>query len=442
MEKMKRVVLGLILSLAILSPTRAQVVCDYTIPPGVSVANSRTNYTGVKPGDTVCFEAGQRGSVALRNFSGTISQPITFINTGGQVVFNSTDTHAILIQNSRYFRLTGTGDDRSEYGIKIIASGGHGVRIGYKSSDFLVDHIEVSAATGTGITALSSGVCSDGSTNNYDYDGDGAYAYDVGDVIKRGVFTQTNSIFHDNYIHNVKTEGLYIGSSSYSNGAVVACTAGTEIVLDPVLVGVEVYNNRIEATGWDGIQVGSAVDDCNIYNNDISRDSQANIIYQQSGIMDNPGNVCDIHHNFISNGGGTGIYLQGAGGGNVYNNTIINAGRNGNNRGHGITVNSPKSTNVFSNVIINPLDYAFSVFGTGGGVVQTNTIISDRAIIIATQVFTKVVVSGNSIFANKTLTPTPTNTPTSTPTATSTRTPTATATPTGTPCSCPCACSK
>ncbi len=39
------------------------------------------------------------------------------------------------------------------------------------------------------------------------------------------------------------------------------------VVLPHILKGVKVYNNVLENTGWDAIQVSSATSDCEIYNN-------------------------------------------------------------------------------------------------------------------------------------------------------------------------------
>jgi parallel beta-helix repeat protein len=335
--------------------------CDHIIGRTVSIANGRTNYAGVSPGDTVCIEAGTRNYLTLRNFQGTAEQPITFINFGGQVVVNGTNnTHGILFQNSRFFHLTGSGSGAIPYGIKIIYSQGHGVSIGYKSSDFEVDHVEVTGVVQIGISSGTKAVCSDGSSNNYDYDGDGTYQGDLDDVVNRSNFVQRNSVFHDNYIHQVGTEGFYIGSSYYSKEKQAACASGSETMYDPVLSGVRIYDNRVEETGWDGLQVGSATEECIIRDNEIYGDSRAVQPDQQSGIMNNPGSVCDIYNNLIKDGGGPGIYIQGNGGNRIYNNIILNPGQNGDGRGNGISIatgsNEGDSIYVWNNTIINPRD--------------------------------------------------------------------------------------
>ena len=335
--------------------------CDHLIEQGISTADGRTNYSGVKAGDTVCIAAGTRGDLKLANFQGSAQNPITFINYGGQVVIDSDTSHGILFQNSSFFRLTGTGDPKIEYGFKIINSTNVGVQAAYKSSNLEIDHIEVSGVKGAGIMSKDKALCSDGSGNNHDYDGDGIIQGDLDDVVNRDNFTQYNSVFHDNYIHDVGTEGFYIGSSFYE-GREASCNSGTETLYAPVLRGVRVYNNKVTGAGWDGLQVGSATENCNIHHNEILRDSQANELYQESGMMIAHGSVCNVYNNYIKDGGGPGIFVQGNGGNIIYNNVIVNAGQNqplGNNGGDGITVfgTSGNGISILNNTIVMPRNF-------------------------------------------------------------------------------------
>lgn len=361
------------------------VSCDHTIDLNTPVADTRYGYSSVRPGDTVCIAAGNRADLALRNFQGTPENPITFVNFEGQVVIDSRTSHGILIQNSRFFRLTGSGVHGMDYGIKIIRSSGPGVDVGYRSSDFEIDHIEISGVGGGAITAKTRAVCSDGSSNDYDYDGDGIKLGDLDDVVNRSNFIQVNSVFHDNYIHDVSTVGFYVGSSFYTEGKRLSCNSGQEIVYDPVVKGVRVYNNVLADLGRDGIQVGSATEDCEIHHNQVFRDSQANVAFQQSGVMNNPGSVCNIHGNFIKDGGGPGIFVQGNGGNIVYNNVIVNAGQNqpvGGSGGNGIAVfdgsNPGNSVYVMNNTIVRPQNYGIVFVSDEGSSnrIQNNIIIA------------------------------------------------------------------
>lgn len=369
-------------------PPPQAVECDYTIGPEVRTADARVNYTNVSPGDTVCIKGGQRGLLVLKNFTGTAQKPITFINVNGQVVISSSDYSGLSFANSRFFRLTGTGKEGVPYGFKIIASTYTGLVLSRKTGDYEIDHIEVVGVPRIGVQAgTDDEVCSDGSTNNYDYDGDGNFANDRDDVVNRNNFTQTNSVFHDNYIHQVGTVAFYVGSSFYKDGRTLNCASGTETVFPPTLKGVNIYKNKIEYTGRDGIQVGSAVANCNIHNNYIFKNSQAAVEFQQSGIMNNSGSVCNIFNNFIKEGG-PGIFVQGNGNNKIYNNIIINAGSNGGSGGNGIGVvvgsNTDKSIDVLNNTIINPGGFGILYTNTKGPVnkIQNNIIINPGNLVI------------------------------------------------------------
>ncbi|NJN92868.1 MAG: right-handed parallel beta-helix repeat-containing protein [Anaerolineales bacterium] len=361
--------------------------CQHTIELNVSVADARTNYSTVKPGDTVCVMAGSRNKLTLKNFRGTVENPITFINHGGQVLFNQTSDFGISARNSQFIRITGTGNFDIIYGFKIDGNYSAGVSLTDKSSNFEVDHIEVARANYDGILAKTDAVCPDGSTNQYDYDGDGQVKGDLNDIINRSTFTQYNSIFHDNYIHDTLTEGFYVGSSFYSQGESVTCENGSQVVMPPLVKGVEIYNNIVEDTGWDGIQVGSAVENCAIHHNKIYRDSWQVKSSQESGIMNNKGSVCDIYNNLIQDGGGPGIYVQGNGNNKIYNNLIINPGQNNSQYvGYGIKVttgsNTGNSIYVWHNTIINPKETGISFQNLYGSdnMVQNNIIIQSSGI--------------------------------------------------------------
>ncbi|MFZ5917463.1 MAG: right-handed parallel beta-helix repeat-containing protein [Chloroflexota bacterium] len=358
--------------------------CDHVIETWLSTADGRTNYAAVQAGDTVCIAAGTRGDLKLQNFEGTAENPIVFVNAGGPVIIASDTSHGILFQNSRHFRLTGTGIHDIEYGIRIVSSTNVGVQAAYKSSDFEIDHIEVSGASGAGIMAKTKAVCSDGSTNDYDYDFDGIIRGDLDDVVNRSNFTTRNLRVHDNYIHSVGAEGFYIGSSHYG-GKEASCSGNVEMLYPPVLQSVSIFDNRIIDAGWDGIQVGSAIQDCNIHHNDILRDSRANELYQQSGIMNNPGSVCNIYSNHIQDGGGPGIFVQGNGGNIIYNNVIVNAGQNeplDSRTGNGITVYTGSNTGnniyVLNNTIVAPRNLGIKFKNAQGDEnrVQNNIIIA------------------------------------------------------------------
>lgn len=278
------------------------------------VVNAATNvidgtvapFNTVLPGDTIFIQAGDRNKLLIRNFTGSAQKPITFINKDGVVKISTDEYYGISLSNCRYFRFSGQGSLTNFYGIqinKVIAGAGMG--ISNLSSDFEIDHILIENCLTAGIYAKTDPTCS----NN----------------ISRATFTQFNTIIHDVSISNVGNEGMYIGSSFYS-GMNLNCNGKDTVVLPPLLDGVKIYNNIIKSTGWDGIQVSSASKNCQIYNDSIINDSQAEVSSQMSGIIMGGGSKCNCYNNFIKDGKGDGIEDHGLGGNKIFNNIIVNAG--------------------------------------------------------------------------------------------------------------------
>ena len=320
----------------------------------------QTNVDGSKlnvlPGDIVCIEAGNRRFLRLYNFNGTVDKQIVFINCGGEVLIQNNDLqYGISISGSSYFRLTGTGNGGGSYGIRIMETmigGSMGISVGGRSTNFEIDHIEIANIGFAGIMAKTDPKC-DLSTN-------------------RDNFIQYQTIIHDNYIHNTGGEGLYIGHSFY-NGILSTCD-GQEVLLIPsVLKGVRVYNNVIDATGWDGLQVGSATEDCEIYGNTITNYGLKAISAQHSGIQIGGGTTGKCYNNYIANGTGNGMSIFGLGNNDIYNNVIVNSGYNyypGEPKNiHGIFMDDRatipgSSFNFYNNTIVNPKADGIRFMGT------------------------------------------------------------------------------
>jgi len=301
-------------------------------------------YSNVHPGDTIYLKAGNRDKLLIRNFNGLPGRPITFINRDGIVTVSTNSYYGISILNCRYTRLSGQGTTGNFYGIQVKkVAAGAGIGIGGMSSDFEVDHISVENCSTEGIVAKTDPDCSFRTL--------------------RDSFTQFNTSIHDNYIASVGNEGMYIGSSYYA-GITITCNGKDTIVKPAVLNEVKIYNNIVEHTGWDGIQVSSAPLHCRIFNNTVMHDSQAEIKNQMSGILIGGGSKCDCYNNLVSDGRGDGIEDHGLGGNKIYNNIIVNAGKtylpnDASQPKHGIFVSDvsavkDSSFSILFNDIINP----------------------------------------------------------------------------------------
>lgn len=294
-------------------------------------------YTQIQPGDTIYLTPGNRSLLILRNFHGTVDQPIIITNKSGIAEINSSHYFGISIRQSSYIRLTGTGDKNENYGIKISNIRGSGLSVGDYTTNFELDHIEIYNPLYAGIVAKTEPDC--------DFD--------------RASFIQVNTVIHDCYIHNSGNEGMYIGSSFY-NGQTLNCNGSQKVVLPPLLKNVSIYNNRVEYSGWDGIQVSSAVN-VSIKNNTILYDSQAKVDWQMTGIILGEGSTGVIANNFIKDGEGTGIFTNGLGDIRIYNNIILNPGKNNNKSSsyYGMYLDDGSSFPgmyfyVYNNLIVNP----------------------------------------------------------------------------------------
>jgi hypothetical protein len=345
----------LFLIAGLLSTGLSAQTCSKTIDsssPYIDWQNS--TFKDIQPGDTVCLQAGNWDYIQLKNFHGTAAKPIVFINSGGTVIINTDHFVGIKIGNCSHIVFTGNGDSQAPYGFRILkVSKGAGMGIDDYSTDIEVAHVEISNTLLGGVYAKTDPTCSNlGAT--------------------RGKFVMRNFSFHDNYVHDVPEEGLYIGNSHYAGLHLTQVNATGDTTCDTtvyphVLRGVFIYNNLVENTGWDGIQVSSADSNCQIHDNHINYDSQAGKTYQMSGILIGGGSVCKTYNNTISNGQGDGIDVFGMGNFNVFNNLIVDAGKyylpgQPNMMKHGIYVGKVVTTanailGIYNNTIVSPKSY-------------------------------------------------------------------------------------
>jgi len=333
------------------------------------IDGSSAPYNQLVAGDTIFLHAGDWDNLLIRNYRGTSGKPIIFINKGGIVRFDTDHNHAISVQNCQFFKITGTGNSEF-YGIQVDrVQNGTGIGIGGLSSDFEIDHISIKNVPIAGIYAKTDPDCSL--------------------VSVRGNFIQMNTLIHDNYIENAGNEGLYVGNTTYF-GQTVNCNGKDTVLLPSLLEGVRIYNNIIKYSGWDGIQVSSAVKECQIFGNQILFDSQAEIPNQMSGIIIGGGSKCDCYNNLIADGKGDGVELHGLGGNRIFNNIIVNAGRtyypedySSSTMKHGIfvsdvSVEPDSSFYIQNNTIINPKSdgIRFSSIKSRHNLIASNAIIN------------------------------------------------------------------
>ncbi len=275
----------------------------YTVPADARTIDGEA--LGLTPGTIIELDASVvYGNLKFVNIVGSEGQPIVIRSSGGTARINGGDqSYAVKFQKSKYFRFTG-GDADGVYDIKI--DGGHlGMTLEYLSTDFEVDHVEITNIGFAGLMAKTDPSCDDATI--------------------QGNFTMTNISIHDNFVHDTGGEGFYVGNSLYEKGMQTPCG----IRQPHEIHNVKVYNNKVKNSGWEGIQVGSATQGAMVFNNQVENYGMANKPGQNNGMQIGSGTGGVFFNNFIKNGNGNGLIMMGLGDNVVHDNVIVNAGENG-----------------------------------------------------------------------------------------------------------------
>lgn len=309
----------------------------------------------VQPGDSIYLLAGSRGELQIKNVTGTPEKPVVIINSGGKVIIQTKKDFGILFTNSVHFKLTGTGS-ADKYGIEIASSANHGLVITDFSSYAEADHLEIHHVGYAGVVAKTDPNCS---RKDLRY------------------FVMNNLSFHNNLIHDTSAEGFYIGYSWYP-ARVYTCGKDSLLYSHPIQ-GIRIYNNIIQRSGQEAIQVGTGTGDIKIYSNQIEDYGTKNILWQNHGVQIGQGTTGEFFNNTIQNGPGEAISLFGGGNNSVYGNVIINSGASAiyqNDRG------ALPGTHYYirNNTIVSPGSYGIMLVSdhTKGNMVNDNTIFIKR----------------------------------------------------------------
>jgi hypothetical protein len=302
--------------------------CTYVVPSysGTQVVDGIA--LNLQPGSVICLSAlNNYVNILFRNLQGTGENPITITNCGGTAYVNATGKpYTIKTENSKYFRIKGgTG---STYG--IVLTGGHmGLTLEKLSTNFEVNNIEVHHVGFAGIMAKTDPTCDD--------------------ITNRGFFVMRNVMLHDNYVHDTGGEAFYIGNSFYESGMTLSCGVRLPHTID----GLRIYNNRIDRSGWEAIQVGCAVTGAHVFKNRIENYGYANETYQNNGIQFSQGTKAICYRNYVKDGPGMGINVVGYGDAQLHDNIIINASSYGIFCDERTTRDLP-GFHIINNTIINP----------------------------------------------------------------------------------------
>ncbi|MCI5071968.1 right-handed parallel beta-helix repeat-containing protein [bacterium] len=288
--------------------------CTQTISPNTSFMDAQD----FNPGDVLCFDAQQgstRGPIKFDNLNGNAQNPIFIRSCNGSVTIRSTNSQAaIKILSGSYFRISGM-QSNSTLGIALDAPNSpHTLAIG-KAHHYEVDNIHIQSSSFAGIMAKVDPSSQDCHINDRRYDN----------------YVMDTVYIHDNLVENVDGEGFYLGNSFFTGVSDQYCARNSACDLSQcdgiqyphLLKNIHIFDNHIENTGWDGIQVGSAIENCTIVNNTVINWSTANRSSHNHAIQVGDGSSCTIENNILD-GGGIGIHLAGIGGSLLRNNSIQN----------------------------------------------------------------------------------------------------------------------
>lgn len=269
--------------------------CDHVVSPPTERATTlilKGDSIGVKAGQTVCLAAGFYMQIRFVNMHGEPGNPVTIQNCGGQVQIGDDITYgrwwAVDLTSSSYVRLTGSGAPGIRYGIKLGRSGDSGLKIG-ASTDAEIDHIEIANANFAGIMAKT------------DYRGN----------VPPDAPEMNNINIHDNYIHDARGEGMYIGETT---------TPGQDFR------HLEIWNNIVTRSGLDLFQIANAIEDVRVHHNVLYKSGLRNVLYQNKGFQIGDNCVGEYYNNFVIGSPSNSMIVMGMGNIDIYNNYFQGAG--------------------------------------------------------------------------------------------------------------------
>lgn len=342
----------------------------------------------VLPGDTVTLEAGVRGPLRILGLKGAPGDPIVIRNdTGagspvtirnptpqsGGLIFNCIDCIHVVIDGTGKWdgapanAYCGAPDGTDGCGIRVkstVTGDNPSVyfMISGLSSDFVVRGVEVNGnfpAISTGGIGMRLG---DQEIKSSDYP----------------TKWRENIVYENNYIHDVDAEGFYIGP----NWSVDQLR----------LRNVVIRSNLVRRTGWEGIQLKSAIAGYNAIHGNVVIDGGAakkdSVTGAHLGIQPYESKA-DVFDNVVIGAGESGIgfstkHLPTSYGPlhvRIYNNVVVDSGTTGPLKAHGITLRSSSArfaATIANNTVVTTEYHGINIEGgIGSEQLVSNNITAD-----------------------------------------------------------------
>lgn len=309
------------------------------------------NKLTIQAGDVICMDASVSfGYIRFQNIVGVPGNPVIITNVGGQVEIKNTNrsvSYGWKFQNSSNFKILGNGDANHKYGFKVTTHKNSFLQFIDKTTDFEVAHVEIAGdVVAQAQEDLDAAANSRTPENLLGFAGIMAKSQPIcwdepnGGSTDKGNFEMENVFIHDNYIHDVSGEGMYLGYGRTSgvlldtfikvNGNKIKVKCSKKNIPHDIS-NLHVYNNHVENVGWDGIQVKNAHKDAFIYNNYIKNYALLANGPHDEGLFVGDGSEAEIFGNWVENGTAQsiGIKINGFGNTKIYNNVVLGAGFHG-----------------------------------------------------------------------------------------------------------------
>jgi len=360
--------------------------CDYIVDSYETDGKA----LNLKPGSVICLSSTKTyNRLVFRNIVGTASSPIIIRNCGGVAKIYSTAGFGLKFEDSKNFKVLGTGST-APYGIKVTTEKGFFVTMENFTTDFEIANVEVAGATPNGL----------GETSGFAGIGVKTSPYKDCELFAdptRKAWVMRNVSIHDNYIHDVGGEGLYIGHGFYSGRKESGCSVTT---YSHSIQGLRVYGNRIENVGYDGMQIKNADMDVQVYDNLVRNYGTKDVGVHNEGLFIGEGTTGKFFRNTIDTGTGTGCQIQGLGNLAIYNNLFLNSGEHGmyGTLGAYSIRLSNGYFNILNNTIYKSAGTGFVFFNNAGGTKRFN-----NNLVVSAQTLTQkgaTMEQKNNIFSN------------------------------------------
>jgi len=289
---------------------------DSTAYNGTSFNPLNGNNITIEPGRTIVLKLDQNGyseaaryRASFENLVGTAQQPIV-ITVEGSLTMQYESWNGMSFVNCQHVILDGMGYSGNLNSLHITKHPDHlkgdaCVTVGELSSDVEVCGVEFSESSFAGLVMKT------------DPNKDRPETWEAN-------FRMYNTLIHNNYFHDVRAEGIYIGYFRGSTTTTVNSAGENVVYRAHKLEDTKIYNNSFVKCGWDSLQFNNGSGLCEVHDNYITNSAFFGEPDQNTGMsLSMSGKV---FNNIVDGVKGLGIQIGPMGDVDIYNNILTNLG--------------------------------------------------------------------------------------------------------------------